>query len=308
MKTPDRRPDPGILEDQVAQCYSTWGKSYYEDYYGQKASYPPVHVDLIRSRIRAAGVKSLLDAGCGPASFLRHLAGDGMELYGFDLTTEMIEEAKNVMARYGLPRDHFWKGSVLNPVDFVRPGLRPGYDAAVCLGVFPHIPAEYDETVLKNLHTALSSGGLIFVEARNALFSLFTQNRYSYQFIREELIRADNLIAASGASGNAVAAALDEMQKHFRMDLPPVRKGKGGEPGYDEVLSRTHIPFVLQDQLRRTGFRNIQILFYHYHALPPMFSDSNPQFFTKASLALENPEDWRGHFMASAFVLVGRKN
>ena len=159
MKKPDQRLDPWILEEKVAQCYSTWGKSYYEDYYSPKASYPPVHVDMIRSRVRAAGVKSLLDAGCGPASFLRHLAGDGLDLYGFDLTTEMIEEAKNVMARHGFSRDHFWKGSVLHSVDFVRPGFRSDYDAAVCLGVFPHIPAEYDEVVLKNLQMVLSSGG-----------------------------------------------------------------------------------------------------------------------------------------------------
>ena len=32
-----------------------------------------------------------------------------------------------------------------------------------------------------------------------------------------------------------------------------------------------------------------------------------PELFRQASLAMEDPEDWRGHFMASAFLVVGRR-
>jgi len=43
--------------------------------------------------------------------------------------------------------------------------------------------------------------------------------------------------------------------------------------------------------------------FYHYHALPPIFSEKHPQFFKENSLQLEKPNDRRGYFMASAFVV-----
>lgn len=91
------------------------------------------------------------------------------------------------------------------------------------------------------------------------------------------------------------------------MDLPPVRTGKGGEPGYDEVVSRTHNPFVLRRQIEAAGFEDVRVLFYHYHALPPMFEATMPAFFREMSLAIEDPEDWRGHFMASAFIVAARR-
>src|SRR6185437_13352991 len=62
------------IEDRVAHCYSTWGESYYNDYYGPNAPYPPVHRDLLVSLVEAHGAKRVIDAGCGPASILRHIA------------------------------------------------------------------------------------------------------------------------------------------------------------------------------------------------------------------------------------------
>jgi 2-polyprenyl-3-methyl-5-hydroxy-6-metoxy-1,4-benzoquinol methylase len=299
--------DQSKVEKAVQHCYSTWGESYYEDYYGKKAPYPPVHVDMLRSRIRASGAKTLLDAGCGPASFLRHLTNDGLNLYGFDLTAEMVREAKRVMSSQGIPERNFWQGSVLRPSDFHRPDLPPSYDAAVCFGVLPHIPADKDEVVLRNLFQAVIPGGLVLIEARNALFSLFTQNRYTYEFICNELIRPQNLMPNRGKPDVRVLQALEKLKLHFRMDLPPVRKGKQDEPGYDEVLSRTHVPFVLENQFQKAGFRDTKIFFYHFHALPPMFAVEVGDFFKTASLRMEQPEDWRGYFMASAFVLQGTK-
>jgi len=38
-----------------------------------------------------------------------------------------------------------------------------------------------------------------------------------------------------------------------------------------------------------------------------MFEPRFPEFFRSQSLAMENPTDWRGYFMASAFIMTGRK-
>jgi hypothetical protein len=32
-----------------------------------------------------------------------------------------------------------------------------------------------------------------------------------------------------------------------------------------------------------------------------------PEIFLRESLAMEQPEDWRGYFMASAFLLCGKR-
>ncbi len=300
---------PGDPETSVRACYSTWSESYYTDYYGPQAPYPPVHLDLLKRILREAKVRSVLDAGCGPASILRHLVGEKLDVYGFDLAPEMVAEARRVLAPHGVPPERIWEGSVLSPEAFRPPGAKHGrrFDAAICIGVLPHVPEEADVQVIRNLRDAVGKNDLVVVEARNMFFALFTLNRYSHRFFLDELIRAEYMAARAEGDEAKVRAALETLAKHFRMDLPPVRRGKAGEPGYDEVLSRTHNPLVLKAQFAAAGLTDIQLLFYHYHCLPPMFEAELPELFRRESLQIEDPENWRGYFMASAFMLAGRR-
>lgn len=300
---------PRDFERAVKACYATWSRSYYRDYYQSPEAYPPVHRELVRGLLQELKSGSLLDAGCGPASLLRDLTDLGLELYGFDLTPEMVEEARRVLAPAGVPPEHIWQGSVLEAEDFRRVTPPGGaFDAAICIGVLPHVPAEADEVVLANLRRAVRPGGRVVVEARNQLFALFTLNRYSHQLFLQELIAVEELRALAGEEEAPVLEeCLQELAGMFRTDLPPVRKGKEGEPGYDQVLSRTHNPLVLREQFAAAGFQEVELLFYHYHCLPPMFESRLPELFRRASLAREDPRDWRGHFLASAFLLTGRR-
>lgn len=296
------------VEESVKKCYSTWSESYYADYYQSDSAYPPVHTELVRRRLAAEEISRLLDAGCGPASMLRDLGDLGIERYGFDLTPEMVEEARKILGEEGVPAERVWQGSVVDPSAFRGPEGESEFDAAICFGVLPHIPAESDAVVLKNLAGAVRPGGLVMVEARNQLFALFTLNRYSRDFFLNELIRLPELEArASEEEKASLTDALKVVEERFRLDLPPVRKGKEDEPGYDEVLSRTHNPFELRAAAAAAGLEDVEVLFYHYHALPPLAESELPGLFRRASLALEDPTDWRGHFMASAFVLAGRR-
>jgi SAM-dependent methyltransferase len=298
--------DDGIaeVEGAVARCYSTWGESYYRDYYGPDAPYPPVHRDIVVAQLEAHGGKRIVDAGCGPASILRHLVMPDRDLFGFDLTPEMIAEARRVMAPLGYPVQRFWTGSVLNKSDYWADAAREPYDCALCIGVLPHIMEGQDETLIGNLYAAIRPGGLVLVEARNELFSLFTMNRYSHQFVLERLIPLEKLSRDAGDEKTALGDALAGLTSMFRTDLPPIRQGKKGEPGYDEVLSRLHNPIVLAKQFESHGFRDVRPLFYHFHCLPPMIGTQVPKLFRKHSLAMENPDDWRGYFMASAFIIA----
>ena len=237
------RPSKKSPQQAVRKCYSTWSGTYYDEYYRSGSAYPPVHADIVRKALAERRVRSLLDAGCGPASMLRDLAAPGRALAGFDLTPEMVVEARKV-----LPAAKIWEGSVTDPKAY-RGGP---YDAAICFGVLPHIREQDDAAVLRNLRKCVKPGGSVFVEARNELFALFTLNRYSCELFRKTLI---DLPALRKKASNEDAVKLDEalqsLDERFRMDLPPVRKGKSGEPGYDEVLSRTHNPFYGKAAWRR---------------------------------------------------------
>ena len=290
-------------EESVKRCYSTWGKTYYDDYYGESAAYPPVHRELITSLLIDAGAKTVLDAGCGPASLLRDLIPHGLDVYGFDLTPEMVAEGKRVMQSMGLASERLWEGSVLDGEAYRNRNL--GFDATICIGVMPHLPLESDRTLIGNLRESVRSGGLVIVEARNQFFSLFTLNRYTYEFLVNELIRPVQRDANDSVNG--LDRALAQIKDQLRMDLPPIRKGKRDEPGYDEVISRTHNPLLLAQQFSDAGFTDVQTLFYHYHCLPPMCAEAVGDLFRKQSLAMEDPHDWRGYFMASAFLITGRR-
>ena len=294
-------------EAAVRSCYSTWGDTYFDDYYGDAAPYPPVHVDLVRGLLADAGARNVLDAGCGPASMLRVLPAD-IDRYGFDLTPEMIEVARRVLGEQGVAEDHLWIGSVTDPGAFRTPPGGNGYDAAICVGVLPHVPPDADEVVLTYLRDVVHPGGLVVVEARNQLFSLFTMNRYSHELFLDGLVPVDRLRAmAEPEEAPALEAGLAELRSMFRTDLPPIRGGKSDEPGYDEVLSRTHHPLVLRDQMAALGFVDLRVLFYHWHALPPLIGSQVPELQRRASVAIEDPHDWRGLVMASAFLVAGRR-
>jgi 2-polyprenyl-3-methyl-5-hydroxy-6-metoxy-1,4-benzoquinol methylase len=250
---PDRKPpatDREAVEGAVRDCYSAWSAHYYDDYYHGAGAYPPVHTDIVRGLLRAAGARTVLDAGCGPASMLRDLAEPGLERWGFDLTPEMVVEARRVLADQGLPAERVWEGSVLDPAAFqARAGAPPeGFDAVVCFGVLPHVPAGANAQVLTNLRAAVRPGGLVAIEARNRLFALFTFNRYSRDLFHDVLIGVSALEKKAADAGEraALERALAALDQHFRIDLPPERTGDASRPGYDEVLSRTHNPFLLR--------------------------------------------------------------
>lgn len=309
MDRPSAKADNEKLIDAVRRCYSTWGETYYADYCGPKASYPPVHYGLLQQLLRDAGAKNVLDVGCGPASFLREIPELGSGRFGFDLTPEMIAEAKKVLGAQNVPAEQLWIGNVLDPDSFICPVPdRPKkFDAVVCVGVMPHIPAVEDETLLKNLHTAAAPGGLVALEARNQFFSLFTLNRYSFEFFANDLIGLDRLLQTEEFANSDHATVRQELAERFRMDQPPIRAGSGSTPGYDEVLSRTHNPLLLAEQFRNAGFSDVRTLFYHFHCLPPFLAGHAKDAFTALSLAQEDPADWRGYFMASAFFVIGKK-
>lgn len=287
----------------VESCYDEWSASYFEEYYGADAPYPPVHVALIEQMLAAHGTKSVLDAGCGPASILRTLAGRGFDCWGFDVSPGMVAEAQAAMADLQLPR-RIWQGDASQATSYSseEPGAPQRFDAAMVIGVLPHLTPAQVYATFENLRNAVRPGGLVIVQARNALFSLFTMNRNTHEFVRDELLASDE--ARSERELAFVEESLDRLADRLRMDLPMNRGGAG----YDDTQPRAENPLVLPDTFAACGFRGVETLFYHYHAVPPMCESVDAATFRAMSVAMERtcgPRDWRGHFMASSFLLTG---
>lgn len=136
------------------------------------------------------------------------------------------------------------------------------------------------------MRSLLRPGGTVFVECRNSLFSLFTFNRYTADFVLDELL--------PDASDPVRDAVREFLEPRLRMDLPPASVGH----------ATYHNPLVVPRLFREAGFTDIVIRPFHYHAAPPVLESELGQEFRDGSLALENePSGWRGLFLCSAFLV-----
>ena len=76
----------------------------------------------------------------------------------------------------------------------------------------------------------------------------------------------------------------------------------------NKVFSITHNPLTIENEiLSKAGLKCDGIYFYHFHALPPVFENIDTINFRKQSFKIENPNDWRGFFIASCFVVDCQK-
>jgi 2-polyprenyl-3-methyl-5-hydroxy-6-metoxy-1,4-benzoquinol methylase len=282
-----------IPEDYVAQYDPEKLATHHE--------YPANYFRLrtIKDRFAATGVKSFVDAGLGAGIPAIELAASQSitDAGGFDFTPEMVAVAKRTFAANGLDAARVEAGDITEAASFEKATNGRQVDAALALGVLPHI--EDEEATLKNIHASLVPGGRAFVSFRNKVFSMFTMNRFTKDFFMEELL-ADIPEALQG-----IADA--ELQKRVAMDKPPIRSTNvAGGVGYDKILSKMHNPFEMDASFKAAGFTSSQLHWYHYHPVPPMLEGEQISHndFRKAAMALEGEKSgWRGIFMCSAFIV-----
>ncbi|MBI4179221.1 class I SAM-dependent methyltransferase [bacterium] len=294
----------------IENHYDAISDKYHEQYEKQNLKtlgfYPANYfrLRLVVNSFISKNVGRVLDVGVGEGTPLVTLAKTGIEGWGFDISHEMVERAKENMRKEGLDPGHIFRADIQDPVSYaycLRGGL---FDGLMALGVMPHV--EHDEEVLKNMAVCLKPGGTILVEFRNKFFSLFTFNRLTLSFILDDLLR--------DVDPRMKELVRAEIEPKLRMDQPPVRSRveesrRPDAPGYDAILSRFHNPFEVQNLFKKTGFRDIRLLWYHYHPAMPFLETVDPGLFRQEGFRLEQESsDWRGLFLCSAFVVEAVKS
>lgn len=289
-------------QPEVHRYYQSTVSHYADQYSPSYPGYPAnlKRLEILVRRARELKIRTLLDCGCGEGTPIRRLHEEvGVDVWGFDFSDEMARAASAQLESKGL-RSRVWSGDITQAASFRPDGLqRPeAFEACLAAGVFPHLTDSQEAEALKNMADAVRTGGRVFVEFRNELFALFTLNRHSYELFLEKLIPP-----------RAAQEAASELKKFFRLDLPGVRPSPAGAPSsIDEIPCRFKNPFECAELFRGAGLRIEAFHFYHFHALPPMMEARFPEAFWTASLEMEKkPSDWRGYFMASAFVVESCK-
>jgi 2-polyprenyl-3-methyl-5-hydroxy-6-metoxy-1,4-benzoquinol methylase len=286
----------------VHEYYQSTVDHYADQYSPSYLGYPAnlKRLDTLVRRARELKVKTLLDCGCGEGTPISRLHEEaGVDVWGFDFSEKMARTAQAKLEAQGL-RGRVWTGDITQTFSFAPEGIeRPeAFDATLAAGVFPHLTEQQEAAALKNMASAVRPGGRVFVEFRNELFALFTLNRFSYELFAEKLIPR-----------RAAEEAGAELKKFFHTDLPVDRPSPAGAPSsIDGIFCKFKNPFECPALFKAAGLRIEAFHFYHFHALPPMMEQQFPQLFRAASLEMEkDPNDWKGHFMASAFVVESCK-
>jgi SAM-dependent methyltransferase len=283
----------------VASHYDEIAASYHEMYEARlddvAVPYPAnaFRMKMLVDSFAAKGLRSVIEVGVGEGTPLVALGDEGLDVWGFDLSRPMVERARARMDERGFDPDHVFWGDIRDPGSYSEALGDRIFDGAIAMGVMPHV--EDDDRALGNIAALVRPGGSVFIEFRNKLFSLFTANRLTLEFVLDDLL--------DGVAPELKRAVEEELRPRLRMDMPP------HQPGFDDILAKFHNPFEVPALFERCGFESLRLLWYHYHPAMPYLEASDPQLFRDQSLALEGETSgWRGYFLCSAFVVEAVKS
>jgi 2-polyprenyl-3-methyl-5-hydroxy-6-metoxy-1,4-benzoquinol methylase len=297
-------------KDNVAAHYDTVAADYHLQYRRQQldtgTEYPANYfrLQMLVNRLASLGAQRVYEVGVGEGTPLLTLARMGIEVAGCDISEAMVEQAKTRIAQASLPPSTISWGDIQDSITFAHQLSNGPFDAVIAAGVLPHVAN--DSLFLQNVNMLLRPGGTALVEFRNKLFSLFTFNRKTKEFILDDLLRGVDPVIAQ--------AVAEDLEHRLAMDQPEIRatigdRGSSEAPGYDAILSKFHNPFELIETFQRNGFVDARIHWYHYHPAPPMLESALGDSFRRAAFALEHdPSDWRGYFLCSAGVVEATNN
>lgn len=283
----------------VREYYDAVADNYFQQYQrdnlqaGRKYPQNYYRMQWLAQKLATLGATSVFEIGVGEGTPLATLGRMGLRVAGCDISEKMVGHTKEKFEQAGLDPSHIQWGDVQDSLTLVNQVALGPFDALFAFGVMPHV--EKDNVALNNMKMFVRKGGRVFIEFRNKLFSLFTFNRYTKEFI------LDDLLADVASDVKDVIAA--ELDKRLAVDLPKKRMVDG--VSYDEIRAKFHNPFEVLEMFEREGFRDPKLFWYHFHAGMPMLEEGMKQrFWEEASkLELNGTAWWRGLFLCSAFVV-----
>jgi 2-polyprenyl-3-methyl-5-hydroxy-6-metoxy-1,4-benzoquinol methylase len=289
-------------KSDVARFYDSEAADYHRMYQRENLEsserYPANYfrLQILVRRLATLGAKRVYEIGVGEGTPLVAMAKLGLEVAGCDISQAMVDAARTRFHGAGLSQELIQWGDVEDAMTLAGQLSDGKFDAVVAAGVLPHV--RNDRLMLETVKMCLKPGGVALIEFRNKLFSLFTFNRLTKEFILDDLLRD-----VPSSVKSRVEAELD---KRCATDKPAIRTARpGAELGYDEILAKFHNPFELQQLFREVGFSDVDVHWYHYHPAMPMIEGEVSEF-RRAAMRLEHEGSWRGMFLCSAGVIEAR--
>lgn len=233
----------------------------------------------------------ILDFGCGQGRLLATLLERGHDAHGMEKHEEMRAIANAQTQKWATAGERVAAGDVRSLKDL--PGKQ--YDYFVAMGVFQYMAkAEYDQT-LAAIARLLKPNGTLIATYQNALFDLFTFNKFTVDFMMHKLLGPE----LSESEAVDVKRGLEQLLTN------PEKPPHSATRARDNIFVHTSNPLTIDGHLRRAGFEVQAKYFYEYFGLPPLLTDKHGSLAAavRAKFEVTNAEAWQGHFMANAFLV-----
>lgn len=239
----------------------------------------------------------LLDAGCGGAEILVSCLGQGWDAFGLDFAENMVKLARGRLEIAGYEGRRVQRASLGERLPYED----QRFDAIVCIGVLEYIDPATESNVFRELRRVLTDRGVLVVENVNQLFDLATFNRFTIQFFNE------HFISRFVSDPEERERVIDALRRLITFPEKPDRSGIYSTTR-DQVYVKSEIPLTYGDKVARFGFREVDRVFYRFHAMPPVLFETN-RAWERLSIPLEREycRHWIGLFLASGFLSVLHK-
>ncbi len=289
----------------VSAHYDGSAPSYHEQYDSdliwKNDEYPANYFRLqkVIEILRERGASSVYDLGAGEASpVIAIREALGVEIRASDVSPEMVRLGKDNLTKHDMDPEWLTLVDIRDMEAIKAEAAEVGqFDAVIALGVIPHV--EDDAWFVEAMSLFLKPSGTLILQFRNSMFSMFTFNRLTKEYILEEL-----MAPVPQKFKDVVAADLDQ---RLAVDKPPVRRREDGH-GYDEILSKFNNPFELAEVVKARGYTDLSYRWYNFHPTYPMIANGiDPQEYRQAQIDLEADTSWRGMFLCSAGMIIATK-
>jgi len=286
-----------MIKAEVARYYdlvsTDYGRQYDRTQFETLNQYPQNYfrLQILVNRLAVAGARRVYEVGVGEGTPLAMMASMGFDVAGCDVSQAMVSKTIEHLKSLGQKNPDIQWADVEDCLTFANQAGEP-YDAAFAFGVLPHVhkPA----VMLSNLHALVGGKGKVFVEFRNKFFALTTFNRFTHDFIMNDLL--------GDVADDVKAKSAETIAAHVDMNLPPKPTGDG--PDYGSIMANFHNPFELLELFEETGFENPRIHWYHYHPGLPRHEKELGWRWREEAMKLEHEASgWRGMFLCSAGVV-----
>ena len=233
--------------------------------------------------------KKIIDAGCGAGLPMIQIKKKNFNIQGYDRAKNMVMASKENLKKNKLPTNLIFYDDFENPKNVKDNSL----DCILGMGAF-YYSKKFKKTILNQRKKLKKKGRLIF-SLRNRLFDIATLNNYTKLFLNE-LYETKTLKKEWKTRYENLTKSFTDRKKYKIKNIDEAK-----------VFSLTHNPLTITNELSKLGLKCEGIYFYHFHPLPPVFENFDQHYYRKKSWKMENPNDWRGFFLASGFVVDCKK-